>query len=393
MIASLIGAACWAANASAAEPIKIGVLQSLSGNFAATGPYGVKGAQVAAEGQSALGRPIELVMEDDKSDAKGAAQAVRKLVNVDKVVAIQGQVASNAGLAASMEAAALKIPFILSGPSASELTGSKCQVSTFRVKPPARPMVATIAPYLLDNVGKKFYFIAYDYNWGQEGVDFTTEWINQKGGQVLGADMVPVGTRDYSSYLLKARAAKPDIVYFVLGGNDMAALIKQFKDFGLDKEMVLSGAVMDTSVAWQVGDAMNGVYPVPWYHKVNGGEEFAKKYEERFKEPPDNQAWQDYVAVKTLIMAIDKAGTTEFSQVVKAMEGLELNVQKSRNGIYRTFDHQLMAPVVVVKAKDPKDREDKWDWGDVVYESPAADQPLESIFGTKEQVGCEMPAH
>jgi branched-chain amino acid transport system substrate-binding protein len=92
-------------------------------------------------------------------------------------------------------------------------------------------------------------------------------------------------------------------------------------------------------------------------------------------------------------MAIDKAGSTEFDKVVRAMEGLELNVQKSRNGTYRAFDHQLVAPVVVVKAKDPKDMKDRWDWGDVVYESPASDQPLESIFGTREQAGCNMPAH
>jgi len=379
--------------ADTSEPIKIGVLQSLSGALAPMGPMGVNGAKLAAEGAKVLGRPVQLVVEDDRTDPKAGAQQARKLIDVDKVVAIEGMVGSAVGIAVSMVGAEAKIPTILAGPSASELTGSKCQRSTFRVKPAVRPMVNSIAPYVIDHIGKKWYFIAYDYSWGQEGVKFATEILIQKGGQVLGTDMVPINTQDYSSYLLKVRSAKPDVLFFVLGGNDAAALIKQFSEFAL-RDITLSGAVMDTAVAWQVGDALTGIYPVPFYHKAPGAEDFVKRYMDRYNSAPDNQAWQDYISVKSLVAAINKAGSTEYSKVVKALEGVKMNIAKDRDGWFRDFDHQLMQTIYVIKAKtDRKTMTDKWDWGDIVFQAPPKEAPLDSIFGTPSQVGCNMPGY
>lgn len=376
----------------AQEAVKIGILQSLSGSFAPIGPMGVNGAKLAAEGATVLGHPVELVVEDDQSDPKAGAQKASKLINVDKVVAIEGMVGSSVGLAVSNVAAKAKVPLILSGPSASELTGEKCQRSTFRVKPPTRPMINAIVPYVIENAGKNWYFIAYDYSWGHEGVAFAEAILGKKDGKVLGTDYVPVGTQDFSSYLLKVRSAKPDVLFFMLGGNDAAALIKQFKEFQLDKTMTLSSGVMDQAVAWQVGDAITGVFPVPFYHKIPQAAEFVKKYAERYKMPPDNQAWQDYTAVRSLIAAMNKAGSTEYEAVVKAMEGMRLDAAKDREVWYRDFDHQLMQTVYVVKAKtDRTTASDQWDWGDIVLQAPAGDASFETFFGTEAEVKCTFP--
>jgi branched-chain amino acid transport system substrate-binding protein len=380
--------------AATSEPVRIGVLQSLSGAFAPIGPLGVNGAKLAVEGATVLGHPVEVIVEDDQSDPKAGAQKARKLINVDKVVAIEGMVGSSVGLAVSNVAAESKIPLILAGPSASELTGTKCQPSTFRVKPPTLPMVNAIVPYVFEHAGKKWYFIAYDYSWGQEGVKLASAILKEKGGEIRGVDMVPVGTQDYSSYLLKVRAAKPDVLFFMLGGNDAAALIKQFSDIGLRDSETLSAGVMDSAVAWQVGSSITGIYPVPFYHKSPDAVEFVKKYMARYHAAPDNQAWQDYTAVKSLIAAMNKAGSTEYAKVVKALEGLKLDAAKDRDVWYRDFDHQLMQTIYVVKAKtDRKAMTDQWDWGDIVFQSPAKDATLVSIFGTQSVVGCRLAAH
>ena len=381
-----------AANETAA-PVKIGVLQSLSGAFAPIGPLGVNGAKLAAENATVLGRPVELVVEDDQSDAKVGAEKARKLIDVDKVAAIEGMVGSAVGLAVSNVAAQAKVPLILAGPSASELTGKKCQPSTFRVKPPTWPMVNAVVPYDISHAGKKWYFIAYDYSWGQEGVKFATDVLKKDNGEVLGVDYVPVGTQDYSSYLLKVRNAKPDVLFFMLGGNDAAALIKQFNDFGLRDKVTLSSGVMDIAVAWQVGNAITGIYPVSFYHEIPQAQEFVKKYTARFKAPPDNQAWQDYVAVKSLIAAMNKAGSTNYDKVTGALDGLKLNAGKDRDVWFRSFDHQLIQTIYVVKAKDPKDMANKWDWGTIVAQLPTKGAALDSIFGAKAQVGCSLAAH
>lgn len=373
-------------------PVKIGVLQSLSGAFSPIGPFGVNGAKLAATGARVLGRPVQLVVEDDQSDARVGAQKARKLIDVDHVAAIEGMVGSSVGIAVSNVAFQAKVPLILAGPSASELTGSKCLWSTFRVKPPTYPMVNAVVPYVIDHAGKNWYFIAYDYSWGHEGVKFASAILKQKHGTIVGTDYVPVGTQDYSSYLLKVRSAHPDVLFFMLGGNDAAALMKQFVDFGLKGKITLSSGVMDIAVAWQVGNAATGIYPVSFYHKIPQAAKFVKAYEARFSGPPDNQAWQDYIAVKSLIAAMNNAGSTDYAKVVHALEGMKIDVGKDRTAWYRAFDHQLMQTIYVVKADPGQDAADPKDWGKIVFQSPKPDAPLDSIFGTRAQVGCTFKA-
>src|SRR5690625_620016 len=96
LTAATITGPTWAQSTSK-DPVKIGVLQSLSGAFAPIGTLGVKGAQLAIEGEEILGRPIQLVVEDDQSDPKVGAQKARKMIDLDKVVAIEGMVGSSIG--------------------------------------------------------------------------------------------------------------------------------------------------------------------------------------------------------------------------------------------------------------------------------------------------------
>lgn len=380
-----------AATASS-DPVKIGVVQSLSGPFAPIGALGVKGAQLAAEGQTILGRQVELIVEDDNSNGKTGAQKATKLINSDHVVAMEGMAASSIGLAVSNVASAAKIPLVLSGPSASELTGAECRYSTFRAgKPPTYPMVHAVVPYVLSqDKAKRWYFIAYDYSWGHEGVKMSTDILDKEGAEIVGTDLVPVGTKDYSSFLLKVRKAEPSVLFVMLGGTDMAALINQFTAFGLEKTTILSGGVMDNSVAWQVGEKMTGVWPVPFYYTDPAVKEFTDAYMAKYNSVPGNQSWQDYIAVKSIIKAMNAAGTTDFGPVVKQLENMKLEV-KGMPGHYRAFDHQLVQPIYVIKTK-PVDalRADKWDWGDIVSKVPSNPDSYDSLFGDNSIVGCNF---
>lgn len=374
------------------DPVKIGIVQSLSGPFAPIGALGVKGAQLAAEGQTILGRQVQLVVEDDNSNGKVGAQKATKLINSDHVVAMAGMAASSIGLAVSNVASAAKIPLVLSGPSASELTGAECRYSTFRAgKPPTYPMIHSVVPYLLsqDKV-KRWYFIAYDYSWGHEGVKMSTDILNKEGAKVVGTDLVPVGTKDYSSFLLKVRRAEPSVLFVMLGGTDMAALINQFTEYGLDKTTVLSGGVMDNAVAWQVGEKMTGTWPVPFYYKDPAVKEFTDAYMAKYNSVPGNQSWQDYIAVKSIIKAMNAAGTTDFEPVVKQLENMKLEV-KGMPGHYRAFDHQLVQPIYVIKTKPAESlRADKWDWGEIVAKVPTNPASYDSLFGDNSLVGCKF---
>jgi branched-chain amino acid transport system substrate-binding protein len=381
-----------AKEASSNDPVKIGLVQSLSGPFAPIGALGVNGAKLAAEGQTILGRQVQLVVEDDNSNGKVGAQKATKLINSDRVVAMAGMAASSIGLAVSNVASAAKIPLVLGGPSASELTGSQCRYSTFRAgKPPTYPMVHSVVPYLLSHdKAKRWYFIAYDYSWGHEGVKMTTDILDKQGAKIVGTDLVPVGTKDYSSFLLKVRRAEPSVLFVMLGGTDMAALINQFTAFGLQETTTLSGGVMDNSVAWQVGDKMTGVWPVPFYYKDPAVKEFTDAYMAKYNSVPGNQSWQDYMAVKSIITAMNAAGTTDFGPVIKQLENMKMDV-KGMPGHYRAFDHQLVQPIYVIKTKAAEAlRADKWDWGEIVAKVPTSTDSYDSLFGDAAMVGCNF---
>lgn len=374
--------------ASNQEPIRIGAIESLSGAFASIGTLGAKGAQLAADNVKVLGRPVQIIVEDDQSNPKVGAQKARKLISQDKVVALQGMAASTIGAAVSNVASQEKVPLIIEESSATELTGKGCRRSTFRVRSPALPMLNSIVPYLLKTYGHKWYFVAYDYSWGHEVVSYTNKILKKvPDAKILDTDLVSVGTQDYSSYFLKIRQQKPDVIFTALGGSDMAAFIKQFGEFGLDKTMILSGAVMDTSVAWQLGDAMRGVWPNTFIASDPNAKPFVDLYVKKYGEIPGNEAWAGFIATKSLIGAIEKAQTTEFDGIVKALEGMKIDLYKPGEGYYRAFDHQLMQNIFVLQTKKGVKKGDL-DWADVVGIAPSKGKSLESIAGTKDEIGC-----
>src|SRR3546814_17359022 len=94
----------------------------------------------------------------------------------------------------------------------------------------------------MDNYGKKMYFITSDYAFGhtlQDGYDAN---LKQYGGTKLGEDLTPLGTTDFSSYLIKAQSTNPDVIVFLMNGEDLLNALKQAVQFGLDKSIHLAGA-------------------------------------------------------------------------------------------------------------------------------------------------------
>jgi branched-chain amino acid transport system substrate-binding protein len=181
-----------------------------AGAFAQQGADLAAGVQIALKdaGNKALGRNIELTWLDE-SDPQGATQSITKLIQEQKVSVVVGGTSSANSLAMGAVAKRSRVPFISLNAAARELTGKACNRFTFRA-PASVPVYArAMAPELLA-VGKKWYLIASFIS--DDVLATYGDIVKAAGGTIVGTDRVPVETTDISSYILKVRQAKPDLL-------------------------------------------------------------------------------------------------------------------------------------------------------------------------------------
>ena len=381
--------------ASGAEPVRIGHVVPVTGFLAMTGIYGDMGAKLAVEEVNkkggVLGRPLEMITEDEVNPGV-AVQKTRKLIDKDRVHAVFGTVSSACALAMSDVCHQSKVLFINSGSNSDEIRGARCHRYTFCIEGSNTQYVSAIGQWLIKRRKlNRWYVLTADYAFGHDLSRCSKRLLTQHGGQEIANDLIPTGSTDFSSYMIKIRNAKPDLVFMNLAGADITNFLKQYKEFGFKTEV--SGGVMDTAQAWAVGpDAMTGVFPLIWYHdlKAPGSKEFYAAFNGKFGKPPENQAWGDYTAVKVIAAAMEKAKSTDSKALVKTLENFQFDGIKGRPLYFRDWDHQLMQPMFVVQPKKKGEMKDKWDIWRVIEEVPTKKEPLETIALARKDSECKL---
>ena len=408
--AAILGAlGCPAIGRAQVETLRVGHLTPRTGFLGTLGDYGFKGAALAIEetntGGGVLGRKIELIAEDSVNPDV-AVTKVQKLVDRDKVLCLLGEVNSASALAIAEQVNRLKIPYINTGANSDELRGRNCNRYMFHVEGCNTMYTKTIGRWLLHGrdvpralarsknliKGAKWYMVTADYAFGHDLFRVSSRFLTENGGTVMVNDMVPTDTPDYSAYISKMRQAKPDFVYLNLAGSDRTTFLKQYRQSGLTYP--LAGGVMDTVAFWAAGiDNLSGHWQSLWYHGLTlpASQAFTKRFWEKYGMPPDNQAWGDYVGVKILVQTMAETKSTEGAKWVGYLEkGATFDILKSRKGFFRSWDHQLLQEMYVVRVKDKKGAKDKWDIFDIVEAVPETTEPLELIQPTKQENPCTM---
>ena len=263
-----VGLSSWAA-AQSKQPIKIGILLPKSGTYTVQGENGHNGALLAVEdfGGSVLGRPIQLIWEDE-STPQASVQRMRKMIEVDKVVAVDGGISSGNILAMMPVALQNKILLMASGPNASEITGKDCNKYTFRVDLPNHVTVQTIFPSLWqEGKTKRWYLLSASYAWGVDADNQMRAQLKKVDPKhvIVGQDQAPLGTNDFSAFLLKMRAGNPQVAWVTFGGSDLTSFLKQFQGIGMIGKVVVSSPIVNDSDLWAAGpESSTGVYPKIW---------------------------------------------------------------------------------------------------------------------------------
>lgn len=374
-------------------PVNIGLIYSKQGPGASIGEFLERGSGVAVEeaGGKVLGRPIKLVWLDEPNP-QVSQQNMQKLAGEDKVVAVVGGNYSSSALAMMSVANRAKLPLILPGAAASEITGKDCSRYTFRTQATVPVQIAGVMPYL-SKIGKKVYFLTPSYAFGQDILRAARGQMKQNGMTEVGSDEVPVNTADYSSYILKIRQAKPDVVVGGLVGGDFSNFLKQWNEMGMkDKIPYVAVAVTDTDF-WDVGpQASAGIYVKPWYYNnpknTAAEKKFSADFEKKYGQPPSDKAWSGWIAMRSLLDSINAGKSTDPKTIVTQLEHWK-NTDGALPFYYRTWDHQLVRPAVVVRVKSKIT--DKYDYFDVLGNTSDTPADTEKTFGDKQQIGCNMP--
>jgi branched-chain amino acid transport system substrate-binding protein len=380
--------------ARAAEPIRIGLLLAKTGQIAAQTEYLANGSFMALEQRNnqIMGRPAELVWLDEPSP-QAATQNMQKLVQEDKVCAILGGSLSSNALAEEAKAAELKIPYVCDNAAATEITGKNCNRYTFRLNTPVLVQSRMLAPYAL-SLGKRWYFITASYAFGQDILKSSRELLKQAGGTEVGVDEVPLNTADFSSFILKIRQAKPDVVLGGLSAGDLSTFLKQWNELGMKGKIPFCEIAIGDTDIWSVGPkAATGIFTKLWWYKNpnNPPEEkaFADAYQKKFGKPAADKAWMGWITARSLFESIENAKSTDTMPIIEALE----NWKVESGGVsyrYRKWDHQMLLRNLVVQVKD--NIPDQWDYFDVKAALPKDAADLDKVFGTPEEVGCKMTA-
>jgi branched-chain amino acid transport system substrate-binding protein len=401
LIKTAAAAAAWTlaprglTRARAVDPVKVGFDDTLTGTYAANGKNTLIGCQYAMEQINAkggiLGRPVELLVEDSTSgDAGTAVQKARKLIERDQVSFLIGNVNSALSLAIAQVTNEKGVLHIVPGGHTDAVTGTACHWNVFRVCNTTQMEANAVASTLMKDAGKKWYYITPDYAFGhtlQAGLEKAAKKL---GGTMAGADLTPLGTTDFSSFLIKAQAAKPDVIVFLVQGADMINALKQAVQFGLDKRFHLAGAQQELEALEGLPpEARVGTWVFEWYWKqpnVPHVDEFVAAIRKKTGKVPTARTYQGFVSLWSCALAANKAKSLDAVKMAKALEDMRLPPEVGlmpEAPYYRAGDHELMPTLYVGKAQAKgSDPEDLFQVTQLVKGPDAA--------GPVEETGCKL---
>ena len=348
---------------AAQETVKIGLNYPETGSYAKQGLDQKRAADLAVEEINAaggiLGKKIQLVYRDTKTNAKIAKANAVELFDKEGVPMVFGGSASSEAIESGQVALQKNKLFFGTLTYSTETTGEYGHRHIFRECYDSHFAGKVLADYLNKNFsGKKYFYITANYTWGwtTESVirDFTATKDVNKYPEVL----TPLGATDFSNALAQARDSKAEVLVLSLFGRDMEIAVKQAYDMGLKNKMQIIVPNLNDDMAQGAGpEAMEGIIgTLPWYWKIPftynypKGKAFVNKFEEKYHRYPTTSGASAYVILYEYKAAVERAKTFDTKAVIKALEGHKYIGLKDEQ-YWRPWDHQSVQTVYAVKCK------------------------------------------
>jgi branched-chain amino acid transport system substrate-binding protein len=317
-------AACLPAHA--ADPVKIGLLSTLSGPGASLGIDIRDGFQLAVklEGGKLGGVPAEVIVADDQQNPDTARQTADRLIKRDKVDFMTGVVFSNIMLAVGAPTFAAKTFYVSANAGPSQYAGEQCNPYFFSASYQNDNLHEAVGKTVQDKGFKKVALLAPNYPAGKDALAGFKRFFK---GEVAVELYTPLNQLDYGAELSKIRAAKADALYFFLPGGLGVNFVKQFVGAGLSKETTLfaPGFSADEDVIKAVGEPMLGLFNSSlWAHDLDNAanKTFVAEFQKAYGRLPTLYAAQGYDAARLIGSAVrdTKGQLGDKAAVRKALE-------------------------------------------------------------------------
>ena len=344
--------------AYAAEPIKIGILDPLSSPYKTSSIQDVHGANVAVDlfnkRGGVLGRPVTILEADDASNPDAALKAATKFVQDDRVDVLMGTFNADCALVVSEFAKKENKLFMVTGAHLPELTGAACNSHTFVFMPNASMLAQAVVPQLVNAYGTRWYMITTSSLDGKAMAQAMVSVGLTHGVELVGETLMPFGSTDFTSAVTAARDKHPTLVVFNLYGWDLVHALKAYTKLELAKDKIgVGGMIAGEQIGRPLGYASNaGIWGLIWDPKVNtdGSKRFIQGVVDKYGHTPTSRCYLGYAAMTQILDAIQRAGTTEASALIKVLEGHEFDGLKEGRSYFRASDHQHVQDVLVGEA-------------------------------------------
>ena len=380
-----------AARAQLPDPLKVGVLNDQSGPFGdQSGRGSVVAAQLAAEDfmREAPDVRVEIVYGDHQNKPDIGSAIVRSWVDREGVAAVADAVNSSVALAVNDVLRERHRAFVATNVGTSDLTGRSCAATTVQWTFDTWAFGNSAARTLKD-VGP-FFFVGFDYALGAALERDTTEALTRLGGKVAGSVRHPLGTPDFSSYLLQAQSSGAKVIALASTGLDFINAAKQAAEFGVTRTATLAGLFTQITDVDALGtEAAQGLLltEAVYWDLNDATRAFARRFAERMpgRVPTENQAGV-YSSVLAFLRAARLAGTVEGERVVEAMRRAPIEDPLFGTVTVRP-DGRAVHAMYVFRVKSPAQSASRWDLYTLVSTIPP-----ELAFRPLGQGGCPLTA-
>ncbi len=349
--------------ARAEQPVKIGMVEPLTGVYAALAESEIAGARLAIDevnhGGGILGRETQLLVADSGNDVIVGAEKTRRLIEQDQVDFIAGNVNSAVALAMSQVTAEKRKLQIVTGGHTDEITGSQCSWNVFRICKSTTMEANAIADTLIEELGAKWYFLTPDYVYGLALQSAFELKLREHGGAWAG-DILPLGTVDYSQALLNAETFNPNVLINLMAGEDQVKSLTQIATFGLPQGMAVGGALFELETILSVPDAARtGWWTMEWWWDqpdVAHIKTFDAAMRSRTGKAASARNWFGYAGIRTLAEIANQEKSLDAVTLARALQGYTLPADislDSNRASFRAADHELMSTVLVGEVHPP----------------------------------------
>ena len=364
------------------DSITVGINVPLSGAYKNMGvdqrrAYILAIEQINTNG-GLLGKQIDYVIKNTEVDPQVAEQNAMEFIQEEQVDMVTGGSSSAVAIAQSDVCQENGVVFMAAQTHSSATTGfdktqtgyktQKAHRHTFRWYFNDWMTKETLVPFMVERFGEeaKYFHITADYIWGYTLEESIINGTGLHGSQTLNTVKTSLGTTDFSQPLQQAKNSGADVLVLNLFGQDLINAMEQVHQMHLNESFQIVAPLMEINMAHTISnEVLQDTYStMNWYYSLqgrfSGSKEFVQAFSREHGRPPGASAASAWVALKEWAAAVERAGTTESSDVIRELEGHNFNLLKDSEK-WRSWDHQAISSVYIVQGKSPQEMEGEWD--------------------------------